>query len=585
MLLAQATRQLTGPDWFILITYFVVMLGIGLYFYRFMRGMKDYFTGGNTIPWWLSGVSYWMSSFSAFAFVSYSALAYKYGLLGVTVYWVTVPATLFSVLFFATRWRRARLTSPVEYLETRYSPFLRQLFAWQGIPVKLIDDGLKIVAIGSFISVSLGVDIKQAMFWSSVIMLAYTFMGGLWAVMVTDFVQFVVMMAAVLVIFPLAFHRAGGFAQVWNHSPAGFWSPVSAEYGWVFILSTILLYMLSYSVNWSLVQRFYCVPSEKDARKVGWLVVFLNIIGPPLMFAPAMAARHFLGDVPDKSVYPLMCATLLPAGMFGLVIAAMFSATMSMLSGDYNVCASVLTNDVYRRLVRPDSTNRELVVVGRIMTLVVGAISLGFAFMMHGAGGEELFRNMVSLFSVVVPPVAVPMLAGLVSRRVTASSSVAAFIGGLTVGIVLFFTLPADLHLFGIDWKRENIVLICSLLATCGNLLIDLLQHPMPAAQQKSIDAFLARLATPIGRLEEDVVPADSGARMLSPFRVVGVTIMLTGLMMLVIVPWVKALPDSDMRTGNVALMLNLTISIGLLVAGIIMILVTRRVKPGSQAG
>lgn len=585
-MLAQTTRQLVGPDWFILISYFVVMLGIGLYFFRFMRGMKDYFTGGNRIPWWLSGVSYWMSSFSAFAFVSYSALAYKYGMFGVTVYWVTVPATLFSLIFFARRWRRARVTSPVEYLETRYSPALRQVFAWQGIPVKLIDDALKIVAIGAFISISLGVRLEQAMFWSSVIMLAYTFMGGLWAVMVTDFVQFVVMMAAVLVLFPLAFGEAGGLVHVLQTAPAERLRLITPEYDWVYIVGLILMYSFSYSVNWSLVQRFYSVPNEKEAHKVGWLVVFLNVIGPPLMFAPAMAAWHFLGDVADRDVYPLMCAQLLPAGMFGLVIAAMFSAAMSMLSSDYNVCASVLTNDVYKRLIRPEASNRQLVIVGRLMTLLVGAISLGLAFSMVEAGGEELFKNMVKLFSVATAPVAVPMLLGLVSRRVSNGSAIIGFFVGLVVGLALFFTLESEVQILGVKLQIETAILVFSLLTTSAAVLISMPFFPMTAVQQQRVDEFHVRLKAPIGQLDEDNITADSGTTLLSPFRIVGVTVAVAGGMMIVVLPWVKALPDTEIHTGPMAFALNLIIGSALLILGAVMVWVTRKklAKAGTPA-
>lgn len=585
-MLAQTTRQLVGPDWFILISYFVVMLGIGLYFFRFMRGMKDYFTGGNRIPWWLSGVSYWMSSFSAFAFVSYSALAYKYGMFGVTVYWVTVPATLFSLIFFARRWRRARVTSPVEYLETRYSPALRQVFAWQGIPVKLIDDALKIVAIGAFISISLGVRLEQAMFWSSVIMLAYTFMGGLWAVMVTDFVQFVVMMAAVLVLFPLAFGEAGGLVHVLQTAPAERLRLITPEYDWVYIVGLILMYSFSYSVNWSLVQRFYSVPNEKEAHKVGWLVVFLNVIGPPLMFAPAMAAWHFLGDVADRDVYPLMCAQLLPAGMFGLVIAAMFSAAMSMLSSDYNVCASVLTNDVYKRLIRPEASNRQLVIVGRLMTLLVGAISLGLAFSMVEAGGEELFKNMVKLFSVATAPVAVPMLLGLVSRRVSNGSAIIGFFVGLVVGLALFFTLESEVQILGVKLQIETAILVFSLLTTSAAVLISMPFFPMTAVQQQRVDEFHVRLKAPIGQLDEDNITADSGTTLLSPFRIVGVTVAVAGGMMIVVLPWVKALPDTEIHTGPMAFALSLIIGSALLILGAVMVWVTRKklAKAGTPA-
>ncbi len=84
-----------------IIGYFVLMLAIGLYFYRSMRGIKEYFSGGNKIPWWLSGVSFYMSSFSAAAFIFYPSLCYRYGFVGVTLLWVAVPATLFSTFFLA----------------------------------------------------------------------------------------------------------------------------------------------------------------------------------------------------------------------------------------------------------------------------------------------------------------------------------------------------------------------------------------------------------------------------------------------------------------------------------------------------
>ena len=424
-LLAQA--HIAGPDYFMLVGYFILMLGIGVYFYRYMKGIKDYFSGGNNIPWWLSGVSFYMSSFSVAAFIFYPSLCYMYGWVGVTLLWVAVPATLFSVLLFAKKWRRARIDSPVEYLETRYSPALRQLFAWQGVPVKVFDDGIKLVAIAKFISVGLGIPMQYSLIASGVIILLYTFMGGLWAVTVTDFIQFVVLTVAILVVLPLSINRAveaagvDSVGELVDVMPDGFFHMVSPEYNWIYVTLLAVLYCLAWSsVNWPLIQRYYCVPKEKDALKVGWLVVALYIVGPPLMFLPAMAATQFLPGLADAGdVYPLLCAKLLPVGMLGLVIAAMFSATMSMLSSDYNVCASVLTNDVYRRLIRPKASQGELVTVGRLTTAVVGLVALGTAFLMSRGTGEDLFRTMVTLFSIATAPVAVPMLLGILTKRVT----------------------------------------------------------------------------------------------------------------------------------------------------------------------
>jgi len=537
-----ATGQMARPDWFVLTGYFVLMMGIGVYFYRYMRGMQDYFTGGNVIPWWLSGVSFYMSSFSAFAFVFYSSLAYKYGFVAVTLLWVTVPATVISMMRFAKRWRRARIDSPNEYLETRYSSTVRQLFAWHGIPVRVVDDALKLIATGTFLSVGLGLDLEQSMFWSAVIMLAYTFMGGLWAVAVTDFVQFTVLAAAVLVLLPMSIARVGGVSAFVHNSPDGFFTLTDPEYSWKYVICQVVLYAIAYSsLNWALIQRYFCVPRERDAYKVGWLVVVLSVVGTPIMFIPAMAARQFLPALADTGqVYPRLCAELLPAGMMGLMVAAMFSATMSMLSSDYNVCANVLTVDVYRRLLRPNASQRELVLVGRLSTLRGGVLSLGLAFVLAATGkGETQFRNMVTLFSIATAPVGIPMLAGLLSKRTRNVGALMGFLAGVTVGIGMFIHYPDEFNFMGSLWKRENLLLIATGLTTVVVMTAVNLLLPENQKERERVLGFLNRLKTPIGELPGDIAPAPrAGEKMLSPFRVVGTCNVLIGALVLTTLPF-----------------------------------------------
>ena len=553
---AQGSLQL--PDNFMIAGYFILMLAIGVYFYRYMKRMKDYFRGGNSIPWWLSGVSFYMTSFSVAAFVFYPSICYRHGWVGVTLLWVAVPATLFSVLLFAKRWRRARIDSHVEYLETRYNPLLRQVFAWQGIPVRMIDDGIKLFATGKFISICTGVDIKYSIIGAGGIMLIYTFMGGLWAVMVTDFVQFVVLTVGLLVILPLSVQRAGGLGQIFANSPEGFFNMTSPEFSWAYVIPLIMLYSLAWSsINWALIQRYYCVPKERDALKVGWMVVALYIIGPPLMFFPAIAARQFVPALQDAGdVYPILCAQLLPAGMLGLAIAAMFAATMSTLSGDYNACAGVLTNDVYRRLLRPSASQKELVAVGRLMTLLVGVVALGTALILARGQAESMFRIMVTLFGVATAPVAVPMLLGLLSRRYTGLSAVIGFLCGTVVGLLLFAVSFQKLPLTfgGISWvpdseafffgsfevKLEIAMFLSTAIITYA--VMELGSRILPARDDElaRADALLQRLDTPIGELPEDKEHGTAGAAIMSPFRIVGVCVAVIGVMMLAMVPWIS---------------------------------------------
>jgi Na+/proline symporter len=353
---------------------------------------------------------------------------------------------------------------------------------------------------------------------------------------------------------------------VFANAPHGFFRLTNPDYSWAYIGSNVFLFCLAFSsINWSLIQRYYCVPKESDAKKVGWLVFVLNVLGPPVILLPVMAARQFLTGVEESGqVYPLLCTHLLPAGMLGLVIAAMFSATMSMLSSDYNVCAGVLTNDVYRRYIRPQAGQKELVLCGRLATLVIGVVSLGVAFLMAEVGGEGLFRNMVKLFSIATAPVALPMMAGLLSRRVTNTAALTGFLAGVLTGMAIFELCPDSFAFLGAAWKKENAIVwgttFATLLAMIG---VSRLDPPEPAEQQR-IDSFLDRLSVPIGRAVEDRAVGLAGdSRRVSPFRVVGVSTLAIGAMMLIVSPWAK---------DPVAFKTDVGVGIALALAGTLMV-------------
>ncbi len=542
---ASISKAIQGPDYVMLIGYFLLMLGIGLYFYRFMRGMKVYFTGGNKIPWWLAGVSFYMSSFSAYAFVIYSGLCFKLGWVGVTLFWVMIPATIISVTFFATRWRRARIDSPVEFLESRYSALVRQLFVWLGLPVGVIDDSLKLIATGTIVHVGMGFSIETSIVACGLIMLAYTFMGGLWAVTVTDFVQFVILAVAVLALFPLSIAKAGGFHSLVAHTPPGFFALSTETYNWYYIALLVGLYAVAFSsTHWHLIQKYFCVPTEKDAKKVGWLVTVLYVVGPPLFFMPAIAARAFMPDIPyllehDKEIYPRLCAYLLPVGMLGLIIAAMFSATMGNLSSHFNVRASVLTNDVYRRLLRPHAGEKELVTAGRGMTIVVGGLTIMMAIALAGASAQGLFKYMVNLFGGAVAPLGLPLIVGLVSRRVTPRSVAVAVIVGVVLAVTLFVCLPESTTIFGIIFEQEVIIFAASFVTVMAIMFGMSAVWPMMAAECARAELFHTRLETPIGELPEERAAPKQDEEAVSPFGIVGICVVCIGLLMLCVQPFI----------------------------------------------
>ena len=493
---------LARADYLIVVAFFLVMLGVGVYFANRMRNLKDFFSGGHRVPWWVSGVSLYMTSFSAFAFVAYSAIAYQYGFVAIAIWWTGVPCWIISARFFAARWRRAATTSPVEYIETRYGPVLRQGFAWEGVPLIVIDDALKLFVIGKMVTVSLGLSDPRLLMLAIVvcgtIMLAYTFMGGLWAVMVTDFVQFVIMGVVVVILIPLVLARLDGFSRLFEDAPEGFWAPTGGSYTAFWVGSFCLVQLLSYTTKWPLVQRYYAVESDAEARKVGYTVAALTFFGAPLLFFPGLAARIFMPDIADaNAVYPLLCKALLPVGMVGMMIAAMFSATMSMLSGDYNAVASVITNDIYKRLFRRHASEKSLVLAGRLFTLLVGVIAIGVALLLASfQEREDLVKIMVQVFSVLAPPVAIPMMFGLLTRRVSNAGGLAGFISGAACGITAYVLSYA----LGMAFLRESqYVTWITAAPTLVMMLLFSAWLPDSVEKRQRIDRFLEGLSGKTG--------------------------------------------------------------------------------------
>lgn len=422
----------------IVVCYFLTMIAVGAAYSRQMRSADMYFAGGKQLPWWLGGISFVMSYVSALSIIVYAALGYQYGMVALTIYWTTVPAGLVTTWLFARRWRRAGVITPTQFLEERFSSTIRQLFVWSGVPLKIIDESLKIVAIGIFVSAGLGVPAAKAMVMIGLTILIYSILGGLWAVVVTDFVQFILVTGGILLLLPLSYRAAGGWTNFVHHVPHGFFHPVHAPYVWSYVAAFLVLSCLSLAGNWSLIQKFYSARSDREAVQMGWLASLLFLVLPPVWILTGMLARAF---VPSKgfdpqTIYAYLGAHLLPHGMLGLMVAALFAATMSVLSSGYNVMSAVLTLDVYQRWFRPHAQQTELVMAGRVVTAIIGIAVLLIALAISYYHWT-IFDTMVAAFGFLLPPTTLPLLAGLLSRRLSATGALTGFVAGFAAGGVM----------------------------------------------------------------------------------------------------------------------------------------------------
>ena len=492
--------QVTGLsifDYLIVAAFFAVMIGVGIFYSRKSKSSGEFFGGDRTVPWYLAGVSYYMGSFSALSFVMYSALAYKYGWLPVTLSWLNVPVVLLVTWLLALRWRRAVRVSPLEFLDRRFTNRMRQGLVWLGLPMRILDGALKLFAIGTVVGVGMGFPIEAAIVVSGIVIICYTFLGGLKATLVADFVQFLVLMLIVIVLPFFCLERVGGLSAFVENAPDGFFALVSGKYTWLYLLVFFYAQILELSTSWSMVQRFYTTRSERDAKRAGYLVSVLLLVGPPLFFFPAMAARVFLPGVSDANlngVYALVCREVLPVGLMGLVVAGMFSATMSTLAGFYNAISSVVTNDFYLRMVNPGASPRRQMLVARLSTFLAGALVIGFTFVMRYAqGANDLFDVTNQLFSVFGNPIAVPVLAGLLIRRLSRFSGFAGLVVGIGAGVTAFVAghwLPT--------LREMTVMNVVTTAATLLGMVWSTWRHPDSDAETGDKELFFKGLETPV---------------------------------------------------------------------------------------
>ena len=522
MIASSSTIHLGRPDFVILGGYFALVLLIGMYFRRKQKTSQDYFAGGHQVSWWLAGISHYMSGFSAFTFVVYSEIAYRYGFVAIILFWTSVPACILGGSLFAARWRRARIITPVEFLEQRCSLTVRQLFAWSAIPAKIFEDALKIFTTALFLSAGMGVGIKTSVVLCGVIVVVYTVLGGLLALVVTDYLQFLMKALAIVLLLPLAVWRVGGIRSAFASIPPDLMHAHNGPYGWAYIVSYLLIVGISYNGSWSFAQKYYSVPDERSGRRAAYLAAFLNFVGTPIMLLPAMMARKLMPDFAahqkPQDVYVHLIFELLPAGMVGIIVAALFSATMATVSADLNAIASVLTKDFYQRILKPTATERRLVTIGRAMTLALGACIVGISIWLGQSGRSSLFNIMVTAFGVLLAPTLLPLLATLIFRRLSSKGVLCGFLAGMVCGIAtltaktLYISHAGTNASQALDYQLEGYSIFANIFATCLGMYMGSKFLSTSSEETMRTTKFFERLATPIPATESHITETQSGS-------------------------------------------------------------------------
>jgi SSS family solute:Na+ symporter len=389
-------------DYAVIALYALLMVRVGFYVLRFNRGAAEYFRGGNRIPWLVAGLSCFMAGFSAWTFTGAAGVAYRSGVAAIGLYIGNALSFLLGYFVFAKRWRRSRITTVMEYLSGRFNPVTHQVFSWTTIVFQLFTSASTLFGLSLFVSAACGFPVTWTILGAGALIVFYCVLGGLWAVVVTDFLQASILMPFCMVLVVMSLARVGGVSGLVHSLPPEMKTlHVSGEFGWLYLASWTIMVAFGYNTS-AMAQRYFSVDDERSARKIALLCSGLFFAGAFLWFIPPMAMRVVYPELPrmglpnaSEAAYAVASLTLLPHGLIGVMLAAMFSATMANLSAQFNVKSAILTKDVYQSLFRKSAGEHELLVVGWVTTFLIGGATTVIAVIM-AASGQSIFQIMLT---------------------------------------------------------------------------------------------------------------------------------------------------------------------------------------------
>lgn len=572
-------------DYIVILVYLLGLAGVAITCSRLVRSSSDMFQAGGRSPWWVSGLSSFMTMFSAGTFVVWGGIAYRYGLVAVSISMCYGVAAIGAGLLLGWRWRRLGVSSAAEFIELRFGSGLVRFYTWvQGIfymftaggaiyGLAVIVCALVVIPQGSALMVlsdpqtldpvtgaaNLSVSLTSIAVLGVVVLIAFS--GGLWGVLVTDVLQFIVLTCSVVVVVPLILMHpsVGGLDGLVREAPQGVFALTAGSFTWWFLALWVAVHFFKIGAEWAFVQRFTCVPSERDAVLSGVLFGVMYLLSPVLWMMPPIAFR-LIRPLPEgvdpastdavilgEQAYILACQSVLPAGMVGLMVAAMISATASMATTQLNVYAGAFTRELATVFRIPRESDRAMVWIGRALTVALGVLILAGALVLNKY--KWYTEYVLATTALIVPPLLIPTLWGLYSRRIGSVSAWAVALAGLILAVIAKTGCIPGGWMDGLvvaRWYQSN--------GRVGDLLIGSVP-PLAILALAEITGLLSRSGTQAGwdRVDrfrsEHIASRITGSASTLPATISGWTVAAIALLMALIALLVPSPPPTAAAT------------------------------------
>jgi solute:Na+ symporter, SSS family len=444
MLQSGATRLAT-VDYVVLALYFLVIFAIGWYFSRKERTTTDYFLASRDVAWWAVGASLFSANIGSEHFIGLAGSGAATGMAGGHFEWLASLIVLILGWVFVPFYLRSNVYTMPEFLERRYNGACRTYLA----SISLIAYIFTKIAVAIFAgAIVLRETLGWSMWRSSLALViatgVYTIAGGLAAVIYTEVVQTVILIAGALVLTLIGLDRVGWWPGLQASVPADFFHmmkpPTDKAFPWTGIFfGAPILGIWYWCTDQVIVQRTLAAKDVGNAKRGTVVAGFLKVLPVFMLIVPGMTARALYPaemTADSNSAFPIMVSRLMPVGLQGVMVAAMLAALMSSLSAVFNSSSTIFTMDFYKKL-RPAASERHLVNVGRVTTAIMVVLGLAWIPFM-GRISSQLWIYLQSVQAYISPPIAAVFLLGVFWKRLNGQGAIASLLVGFALGALRF---------------------------------------------------------------------------------------------------------------------------------------------------
>lgn len=478
LLLAQAARLSLSPvDLIIIVIYFALVLGLGMYLKRFTTTAEEFFMAGREMTMWVAGLSFISANLGSLEMMGYAAATYQYGILVAHAYWIAaIPAILFLALVMLPFYYICKTHSVPGYLKLRFGEGARSLSAISFAVMTILMSGINMYSMAVIMKVILGWNIHFSIWVSSLTVAIYVMAGGLLSAIFNEVLQFFLIWVGCLVIPVVGLLETGGWAgmvhriqtnfpgqdflHMWSTTGAFTNNPMGTHWTGIVFGWGIAISFGYWTTDFLVVQRVLAAKDLRSAQLGTIIGAFFKMIVPLIVILPGLLALAVLpyhlvpesqAGVPNAHTYnevlPLMLARYCGPGLLGLGVTALVAGFMSGMAGNVTAFTTVWTYDIYKPLIWKEASDAHYVSMGRWCSLLGVFVSIGTAYLVMNFSSIIVYAQVIFVFFIV--PMFGTVLLGMLWKRTTP----AAGFWGLLAGILTSFGLwlwvkldPAALH-------------------------------------------------------------------------------------------------------------------------------------------